>query len=144
MVVPNILNVDQLNWHSCVLYTAGRRSRRMTLTPENIEVLILFFGAFLIAYVFYKLTLPVSHTTTYPPTLMSVPFFGSLPFMPKANKIHIWFMDKLPTMGSLIGFHARSRQVFQLHCQFIFSACLETIAHTVSAVNGHWRLYSEI
>jgi hypothetical protein len=81
----------------------------MELTPDEIETLILFLGAFLIAYVFYKLSPSADNVATYPPTLMSVPFFGSLPFMPKASMMHIWFMDKLPTMGNLIGFHARNR-----------------------------------
>jgi len=81
----------------------------MLLSDVDYETLFVFLGLFFMAYVYYKRTYPVDFQGTLPPTLKSLPIIGSLPFLPDFETMHFWFMDKLPTMGGIVGFYARSR-----------------------------------
>ena len=57
--------------------------------------------------VVYKYRRP---TRNYPPTLPSLPFVGSLPFMPRnIHRLPTFFMEKYEEMGSVFAFYAGSR-----------------------------------
>ena len=79
------------------------------LTYDDLQPFLVFLGLFFIACVYYKRTLPMDIEDFIPPTIRSLPVIGSLPFLPHPEKSHFWFLDKLSTMGGVIGFYAMSK-----------------------------------
>ena len=80
------------------------------MADEDLNTVLIFLGLFFIAFVYYKRTLPTAlYVDSRPPTLKTLPVIGSLPFMPRYETNHFWFLDKLPTMGGIIGYYAMSK-----------------------------------
>jgi hypothetical protein len=83
---------------------------------QSTDVAIVFVCAFVVAYVGFKLGIGHQPEATksfrQPPRLKSLPVIGSIPYLPAGLRhMHTYFMEKLPTMGPVIGFNIMSRSV---------------------------------
>jgi hypothetical protein len=87
----------------------------MWLTFEDVKTFLVFsglcYGAYIYIYVYKRRKHASDDGRSLPPTLTVLPVIGSLPFLPLPHKMHIWFMERIPTMGAVVGFYARSKQV---------------------------------
>ena len=87
----------------------------MWLTFEDVKAFLvfssLFYGVYIYIYIYNRRKHATHDSRSLPPTLSALPVIGSLPFLPMPHKMHVWFMERIPTMGAVVGFYARSKQV---------------------------------
>ena len=73
---------------------------------NDVGALMVFVGLFAITYVYYNRTSlfrSSSGDQNSPPAVKSYPLVGSLLSLPHPETMHIWFLEKLPTLGGVIG-----------------------------------------
>lgn len=93
----------------------------VNLLPQSADVTLVAVSIFVIAYVYYNYGARQQKTTQsfrQPPRLKSLPVIGSIPYLPGLQQFHTFFLEKLPTMGPVIGFNILSRLEPMHRCLF--------------------------
>src|SRR6218665_422020 len=88
--------------------------RELSLSRELCASAAVFSGTFLLTR--YLLTFLKWKKTAenLPPGLPSVPFLGSIPFLPPRDQMHIFFMEKARELGPVFTFNVLSRYILTI------------------------------
>jgi hypothetical protein len=86
----------------------------MAALSEQYGSALLFTGTFFLAYIVLRKVRQAGAQTgslTLPPTLPTLPIFGSVFYLPSFSKFHEGLFEKRKTLGGIFGFYLGSRFV---------------------------------
>lgn len=79
------------------------------LARELCKAAVVFSGTFLLTRSVLRSLRRKQPAGNLPPGLPSVPFLGSIPFLPQQDRMHIFFMEKARELGPIFTFNFLNR-----------------------------------
>lgn len=91
------------------LYESIFRCETNTAPQKLCLTAAVFSGTFLLTHTFLRFLRRKKPARNLPPGLPSIPFIGSMPFMPELDRIHLFFMEKSQEIGPVVSFYFPNR-----------------------------------